>query len=42
MGAPSQKVTNEHLIDDLEAMIRRRVAEKIAAEAAENVELTSS
>ena len=41
-GAPSQKVTNEHLIDDLEAMIRRRVAEKIAAEAAENVELTSN
>ena len=41
-GAPSQKVTNEHLIDDHEAMIRRRVAEKIAAEAAENVELTSN
>jgi len=33
-GTPSQKVTNEHLIDDLEAMIRRRVADKLAAEAA--------
>ena len=41
-GAPSQKVTNENLIDDLEAMIRRRVAEKIAAEADENLQLTSS
>ncbi|MGB1756639.1 MAG: flavodoxin-dependent (E)-4-hydroxy-3-methylbut-2-enyl-diphosphate synthase, partial [Pseudomonadales bacterium] len=27
-GAPSQKINNENLIDDLEAMIRERVAQK--------------
>ena len=34
-GAPNQKVTNAHLIDELEAMIRQRVADKLAAEKAE-------
>ena len=27
-GAPSEKITNENLVDDLEAMIRERVAQK--------------
>ncbi len=32
-GKPDHKVDNEHLIDELEKMIRRRVADKQAAEA---------
>ena len=32
-GAPHHKVSNEELLDELEAMVRRRVAEKQAADA---------
>ncbi len=32
-GAPHHKVSNEQLLDELEAMVRRRVAEKQAADA---------
>ncbi len=41
-GVPSRKIQNATLVDDLEAMVRARVAEKIAAEADENLQLTSS
>lgn len=33
-GKPAQKLTNEHLVDELEALIRKRASEKVAADAA--------
>jgi len=31
-GAPDHKISNENLVDELEAMVRQRVADKQAAE----------
>jgi (E)-4-hydroxy-3-methylbut-2-enyl-diphosphate synthase len=33
-GKPHHKIDNEHLVDELEAMVRARVAQKLAGEAA--------
>jgi len=41
-GSPHHKVTNENLLDELEAMVRRRVAEKEAAKEAAKTNLIAS
>ena len=33
-GKPSQKLTNENLVDQLEKLIRQKAAEKVEADAA--------
>lgn len=33
-GKPAQKLNNEHLVDELETLIRKRASEKVAADAA--------
>lgn len=33
-GKPSQKLTNDNLVDELERLIREKAAEKVAADAA--------